>query len=341
MSKVTVISAIYNIVKAGREKVFRQNLLSVHNQTHKDIQHLIIDGGSTDGTAAILEKYRKKGWIEYMSEPDNGIFDAMNKGARLAAGDYIAFLNSDDYWFDPRGIAESVAALEAVNADFSFAPSYTIVNGFPYQKCPTSIGNFFMRMPFCHQTMLTRKDTFLRLNGFDAQNYRSAADYHFILRLILSGGKPVFVNRNFTAYSHGGYSALDIATSSNECTKAMTELYGDVLPGFTSDDAVNCFYNHTVSREFIAGIKQKIDPVISEHTDQLPQHDQGNGKIFFDIHEYSQPAEPADFEDDSPWIIAEKKVKLFCLPVLTVRSTKSCTTVKLFGMPLWRIRRCK
>ena len=92
MHRVTVVSAIFNIVKAGRTKVFLKNLESVHNQTHDDIEHVVVDGGSTDGTLKILEKYAKKGWIRYISEPDKGIYDAMNKGARMGTGDYVAFL---------------------------------------------------------------------------------------------------------------------------------------------------------------------------------------------------------------------------------------------------------
>ena len=72
---ITVITATYNLIKNGRKEFFKQCLESVHNQTYPNIEHLIIDGASSDGTVEMLQEYADKGWIKYISEPDSGIYD--------------------------------------------------------------------------------------------------------------------------------------------------------------------------------------------------------------------------------------------------------------------------
>ena len=91
--KVTIVTVVYNLIENGREQYFRQCLESVHKQLYQNIEHIVIDGASNDGTIDLLEEYNKKGWIKYYSEPDTGIYDAMNKGIEKATGKYIVFLN--------------------------------------------------------------------------------------------------------------------------------------------------------------------------------------------------------------------------------------------------------
>lgn len=118
--KVTVVTPTFNLIEGGREKFFQQCIESVHNQTYQNIEHLIIDGASTDGTLELLQKYEKKGWIKCYSEPDEGMCDAMNKGIRKASGEYVAILNSDDF-YTKNAIELSVKALLENNADYSYA----------------------------------------------------------------------------------------------------------------------------------------------------------------------------------------------------------------------------
>lgn len=105
---ITIVTITYNLIKAGREQTFRQCVESVHNQTYKNIEHIIIDGASNDGSLDLIKEYEDKGWIKCYSEPDKGIFDAMNKGIRLAKGVYVNFLNTDDYFHDINGVENSV-----------------------------------------------------------------------------------------------------------------------------------------------------------------------------------------------------------------------------------------
>ena len=197
---VTVVTITYNLIKDGREKFVRQCIESVKNQTYPNIEHIIIDGASADGTLEIFKDYP---WLQVYSEPDSGIYDAMNKGVSHANGKYIAFLNSDDFWHDNRAVEVSVKALEENNADFSYAPcTYIDKNedflGYWY---PT-IETFFAWMPFCHQTMFTKT----KLVKFDSK-YKSSGDFDFLLKLILDGAKGIYVSLNFTTFRFIGMSS--------------------------------------------------------------------------------------------------------------------------------------
>lgn len=95
---VTVITATYNLIENKRAKFIIQCLESVHNQHYSNIEHIVIDGASNDGTLSLLREYESQGWIKLFSEPDAGIYDAMNKGILKASGKYISILNSDDFF---------------------------------------------------------------------------------------------------------------------------------------------------------------------------------------------------------------------------------------------------
>ena len=224
---VTVITVCYNLLKNGRAGYFRQCLKSVSSQDYPAIEHLVIDGASQDGTVEQLEQYARQGVIRFISEPDTGIYDAMNKGIRLARGKYIAFLNSDDFWHRQDAISASVAALEQKEAAFSYAPR-TLVHTDGSFHCTEAagLGVFPCLMPFCHQTMFTRKDVLLRLGGFDNEHYRSAADYDLVFRLLLSGEPGVYVPLNFTSFRLGGFSVSDDELSGRECHLIRRRLLG-------------------------------------------------------------------------------------------------------------------
>lgn len=97
--KVSIITITYNA-----EKVLQRTLDSVRSQTYRDMEHLIVDGASTDKTVAMADAYRQRASYDAVvrSEPDMGIYDAMNKGLRLATGDYVVFMNAGDTFHDER-----------------------------------------------------------------------------------------------------------------------------------------------------------------------------------------------------------------------------------------------
>ena len=231
---VTVITVIFNLIKGGRKKIFYQCLESVHSQTYSNIEHLVIDGGSKDGTVELLKEYAQKGWIKYISEPDIGIYDAMNKGIKLSKGKYIVFLNSDDYYHNKIGLEISVKALEESGADFSFAPvvmlnpNGSITSNTHPHRFP-KMSNVFNTMPFCHQTMVTKRSVLIEENMFDT-SYKSAADYDLVLRMCLKKRQCILVNETFTTFRLGGTSDLNQRRSIDEVTNIHHIHYSKLAP---------------------------------------------------------------------------------------------------------------
>lgn len=224
--KITIVTVTYNLIKAGREKVFRQCVESVHNQTYKNIEHLVIDGASTDGTLELLNEYSDKGYFKYYSEPDNGIYEAMNKGLAKASGKYITFLNSDDFYHNEKGIEEIVSDLLRSKADFCYGQCrYLFENGELSGRFVNVIGAWYARMPFSHQSLFVKTSLMRKLGGFD-ETYKSASDYDFIVRMIMSGAKECESSCEFVCFRLGGFSVVNSEIGARECLEIIRKNYG-------------------------------------------------------------------------------------------------------------------
>jgi glycosyltransferase involved in cell wall biosynthesis len=173
----------------------------------------------------LIRKYADKGWIAYYSEPDSGIYDAMNKGIIRASGKYILFLNSDDYFCDRTALKKSVALLEKSHADFSYAEAYVECDGTIICTILSKIEQFFVRMPFCHQTMLIKRDALINLGKFDT-SFQTAGDYDLIVRAILNGYKSAHLNMNIIVFRYGGFTDANLELSQQECLK----IWGKYFP---------------------------------------------------------------------------------------------------------------
>ena len=225
---VTIVTVCFNPLKAGRREVFRKNLDSVQAQEGVRLEHLIVDGASTDGTQEWLMDYGNLNHeIRILSKPDSGIYEAMNRGIALARGRYILYLNSDDYFHDPRGMAASLARIEALGCDFSFAPvrfTDPSVRHNPQRDPQRRLYRFLISWCFSHQTMLTSRALLQRIDGFDT-TYRSSADYDQLLRMIAAGAKGCFVPLTFTTFSMGGFSVENPELSVAECIVCLRNFF--------------------------------------------------------------------------------------------------------------------
>ncbi len=229
---VTVVTPVFNLRKYGREKTFVQCLESVHAQEHPYVEHIVVDGASQDGSLELLREYEARGWCRVISEPDKGIFDAMNKGLVAARGKYIAFLNSDDYWHDSRAVSESVFLLEQAQADYSYAAARIIGEKDELVRISLPhIGRFFCEMPFCHQTVFCRTELMREMGGFDDEQFRIAADFDFVMRMMLRGCKGVMIPLTFTSFREGGVSTLPECRPMciEERLKVLRKQYGHEL----------------------------------------------------------------------------------------------------------------
>lgn len=225
MSKplITVVTITFNLIKANRQNTFKQCIESVSNQSYQNIEHIIIDGASTDGTVEILKEYEAQGLIKYFSQPDNGIYDAMNKGIEKANGKYIAFLNSDDFYNNIDSVKLSAEALENQNADWSYANSLIIDEKKGKQSLWYGSLDF---IPFGslsnHQTVFVKTEILKILGGFDLK-YPTMADNQLMMKLHSLGYKSVYIDETIVSFRPGGFSA------------GMTDK--------VKQDHIECFYN--------------------------------------------------------------------------------------------------
>ena len=198
-SSVSVITACLNCC-AGIEKTIQ----SVLSQTCRNIEYIIIDGGSTDGTVEIIRKYQSKIKI-WISEKDEGISDAFNKGVKNAKGDFIGFLNAGDYYLHPESITSLVEQSAGVDI---------VYGGIRYQRnykpevTPRKIENVndWVKGSIPHQASLTSRKVFERMGSFNVKR-QYCMDYELFYRAWLSGFKFMVVPALITSVNCEGVSA--------------------------------------------------------------------------------------------------------------------------------------
>lgn len=200
---VSIITVTRNLIDAGRKDFFRQSVESVRMQDYPNIEHLIIDGASMDGTIDLLKEMK----VNYISEPDTGVYNAFNKGIKKSKGKYIAFLNSDDFYSRKDAVSLSVNALEKRNADFSFA-CYEIIEleNNKSSVVPVRWDTGFVAMPSGHPTVFSRKYMLETLGGFD-ESYRIISDFDLITRALLKGFRAVEIPQSIATFRLGGLTS--------------------------------------------------------------------------------------------------------------------------------------
>ena len=181
--KVSIITVCYNSAKT-----IEDTIKSVINQTYDNIEYIIIDGLSTDNTLEIVNKYQSN-ISKIVSENDKGLYDAINKGISLAAGDIIANINSDDFYIDNNVIADVVEKMLSEKSDTLYADLFYVdpintnnitrnwISGI-YKK-----GMFFKGWMPPHPTFFVKKSVYNKYGGFNLE-LKSAADYEIMLRFI-------------------------------------------------------------------------------------------------------------------------------------------------------------
>lgn len=200
--KISIITVSYNAVKT-----IEQTIQSVVNQTFDNIEYIIIDGGSTDGTINIIKKYEDK--ISYwVSESDNGIYDAMNKGIAVATGDYIYFIGSDDWIYDDKVIV-NVARKINMNGGMDFYCGNVILYDDRYNLIKNRPGDIDVEdikkgNMYPHQGIFTKSS--IMKQGFNTK-YKIAADYEFLLKNILAGRKLFYLDMSIAFYNVNGASS--------------------------------------------------------------------------------------------------------------------------------------
>jgi glycosyltransferase involved in cell wall biosynthesis len=197
-SLITIITVVFN-----GEKELEETILSVINQTYKNLEYIIIDGASTDGTLEIVKKYDEN--IDYwVSEPDDGIYDAMNKGTKLASGEWVNFMNSGDLFYGNK-IVNTINSF--INDDIDLIYGDVLLDDGKIYRMPKKIGQFYFLMEhmICHQSIFVRQK-YLKLYPFNIK-YNICADRDWLHKIIDKGAVIRYIPVTICKYDRSGISS--------------------------------------------------------------------------------------------------------------------------------------
>ena len=224
--RISVITATYNAART-----VAACLGSVARQTHPDVEHWVLDGASRDGTQAIVEAARGR-LAGFISEPDNGIYDALNKGIARATGEVVGFLHADDFYAGDSTLATIAAAfddprVDAVYGDLTYVDAVDASRVIRYWKAgPVSRERLKRGWMPPHPTFYVRRSVYQRLGSFDTR-YRISADYDCIVRFLFGGGvRAAYIPQVLVSMRVGGISNRSlrtIALKSREDLRIMRE----------------------------------------------------------------------------------------------------------------------
>lgn len=205
---ITIVSACFNLLENGRVQSFERAVKSVQAQSHPRIEHLVIDGASRDGTTDMLRAMAANGAFDRLiTEPDRGVYDAMNKGYFQAKGDFVGVLNSDDYYHDPDGLKRAAQVLAQTRADYLVSPATDLTpDGPKLEKISRGYSRALLSTPFGHAGLLIRRTVFEQLGGFDLQ-FPIASDHDLILRLLATDAVGARLKHSFVSFAQGGLSS--------------------------------------------------------------------------------------------------------------------------------------
>jgi glycosyltransferase involved in cell wall biosynthesis len=227
------------------EASFRQTAESVLNQTYANIEYILIDGKSKDRTVSLISDYEKKFNLRgisfhWISEPDKGIYDAMNKGLQMATGDYVWFMNAGDRIASPDTLEKTLNTipgfhtkamniLETNSPDFIYGETYIVnekgeIMGARRLKAPEKLNwkSFKMGMLVCHQSMIVKRSV---APQFDLQ-YKYSGDFDWAIRCLRKSKNSLNTHIILSHFLDGGVSKKKMKASLKERFQIMVKNYG-------------------------------------------------------------------------------------------------------------------
>ncbi len=204
--KVSIITVVYNA-----EKFIKDCIVSVITQTYPTIEYIIVDGGSTDNTLTIIADYKSK-LAHIISEKDKGIYDAINKGIKLASGEVIGILNADDMLASTTAIEEIVNSFKANNADAVYGNLNYVDANDKSKVIRKWVSKQFAEKDFkygwmpAHPTLYLKRELYERYGNYSL-DFGTAADYELMLRFFYSHHvKAIFLDQLIVKMRIGGIS---------------------------------------------------------------------------------------------------------------------------------------
>ena len=228
MPKISIITVTFN-----RAHIIRDCIEGVLKQKYTDYEYIIVDGASTDNTVGILKEYEPLfgGKMRWISEPDDGLYDAINKGFRMAKGEVLGIINSDDFFPYDSTLNHIAEAFEEKNVDAVYGDSLNVFDTKMESTYQTTLGPTFRKWMFrigmmpSHQTFYAKRELFDRL-GYYKTKYKIAADFELMLRFIyVNKIKVKYIPYPLIAFRFGGVSTqvANKGLLNRECVMACKE----------------------------------------------------------------------------------------------------------------------
>lgn len=225
--KFSIVTVTYNA-----SRWLEKTLLSVLSQTYPDIEYILVDGGSTDSTTDIIRQY-ESGIATWISEPDHGLYDAMNKGLRLATGDYVWFLNAGDTLYTADTVQQIVSRLkkrkrpDVIYGETSLVDASGKSLGLRRLKAPEKLNwkSFRMGMLVCHQSFIVRRET----APFYDTAYRLASDFDWCIRCLKQASGVYNTHQVLSCFLEDGLSSVHRKEALKERYRIMCRYYGRPL----------------------------------------------------------------------------------------------------------------
>ncbi|MFA7227176.1 MAG: glycosyltransferase family 2 protein [Dysgonamonadaceae bacterium] len=224
--KLSVITVTYNA-----EHTLERTLKSVREQTYPAIEHIIVDGNSNDGTVALIHRYENER-LKWISEPDKGLYDAMNKGIKMATGDYLCFLNAGDTFYDTDTVQKIFASIDENHSPDILYGETAIVddNGrFLHMRrlqAPKNLTwkSFKHGMVVCHQAFIVKREL---VEPYDL-SYRFSADFDWCIRMMKKAKNIYNTDLILVNYLNTGMTTANRKASLRERYRIMEKHYGKV-----------------------------------------------------------------------------------------------------------------
>jgi len=224
--KLSVITVTYNA-----EHTLERTLKSVREQTYPAIEHIIVDGNSNDGTVALIHRYENER-LKWISEPDKGLYDAMNKGIKMATGDYLCFLNAGDTFYDTDTVQKIFASIDENHSPDILYGETAIVddNGrFLHMRrlqAPKNLTwkSFKHGMVVCHQAFIVKREL---VEPYDL-SYRFSADFDWCIRMMKKAKNIYNTDLILVDYLNAGMTTANRKASLRERYRIMEKHYGKV-----------------------------------------------------------------------------------------------------------------
>ncbi|MDD4777380.1 MAG: glycosyltransferase family 2 protein [Fermentimonas sp.] len=227
MKKLSIITVTFNA-----EQTLERTLRSVSSQSYPDIEHIIVDGKSTDSTIDLVHKYENDK-LKWISEPDNGLYDAMNKGIKMATGNYLCFLNAGDTFFAEDTV--ELIMLSNSSADIIYGETAIVDNNGTFLhmrrlKAPEKLTwkSFKQGMLVCHQAFIVRREI---TEPYDLR-YHFSSDFEWSIRMLKKSETIINTNHILINYLNKGMTTTNRKESLKERYRIMVKHYGQLSTFF-------------------------------------------------------------------------------------------------------------